>query len=311
MTGSGSRFDGSGSGKFEGLWAVSYGDLLSLPEANLFYPGSRLLQAGGWEEYAELCGGDSLMCTRGDVPAFISNQLVVEDVIAGQIFGWYQDKLTAAGWRPEPSGDSIHIQAYVREPEEHFNVNVHSVDDSRELLGVQQPVVLYFTGYQLGTCPSIESGCRSHLVPAGPNDPGPAKALPSARIYLDDVRNRPEAHLYFPASSLVGSNGYGEGAGHLFGFDDPWVRVDLIAPVATREEIDRWYHNELATRGYRLVATDSLGVTEEYRRGAEIFKLILPDPDNSRRPYGVAGLLFTVIYEIDTCAGHHSPLCRQ
>jgi hypothetical protein len=301
---------GSGSWKFEGPWAVSYGDLLSHPEANLFYPGSRLLQSGGWEEYAELCRGPGLMCTPGDVPAFVENQLVVDGASPSEIYGWYQDELSASGWRPAPSGDSIHIQAYVRGPGERFDVNVQTVDDSPELPGIQRSVVLYFTGYRLGTCPSIEAGCHSHLVAVGPNDPGPAKHLPSARTYLDDVTNRPEAHLYFPASSLVGSNGYGEGAGHLFGFDDPWVRVDLIAPVATREEIEGWYRSELAARGYRLVATDSSGVTEEYRRGSEIFKLILPEPDNSRGPYSVAGLMFTAIYQIDTCEGHHPPVCR-
>jgi hypothetical protein len=250
------------------------------------------------------------MCTRGDAPAFVGHQLVVDGASPSQISGWYGDKLSAAGWRPTPSGDSIHIQAYVREPGEHFDVNVHSVDDSRELLGVQRPVVLYFTGYQLGTCPSLEARCHTHLVPAGPDDPGPTTHLPSAWIYFDDVTNRPEAHLYFPASSLVGSNGYGEGAGHLFGFDDPWARADLIAPVATKEEIEGWYRNELSARGYRPVPADSSGVTEEYRRGSEILKLIVPNPDNSRRPYGVAGLMFATIYEIDTCDGHHPPVCR-
>jgi hypothetical protein len=148
------------------------------------------------------------------------------------------------------------------------------------------------------------------LIAARPNDPDPAKPLPSGWIYLDDVTNRPDAHLYFPASSVVGSNGYGEGAGHLFGFDDPWVRVDLIAPAATKGEIEGWYKTELAARGYRLLPIPSSGVTKEFRRGAEIFKLILPGADSSRGPYGVAGLMFAVIYEVDTCEGHHPPVCR-
>jgi hypothetical protein len=134
--------------------------------------------------------------------------------------------------------------------------------------------------------------------------------MPSGRIYYEEMTNRPEAHLYFPASSLTGSDGYGEGAGHLFGFDDPWVRSDLIVETATKEQVEAWYENELAVRGYALVATNSPGL-REYRRGSEIFKLILPDADQSRDPYGVTGLLYAVIYEIDTCQGHHPPICRH
>jgi hypothetical protein len=270
----------TGSEKVQGPWAVSYGDLLSHPEANLFYPGSRLLQSGGWGEYTELCGLQ-LMCTPGDVAAFVGNQLVVEDVPPSQIFGWYQDKLTAAGWRPEPSGDSLHIAAFGRGPGEHFDLNVHNGEESRELLGGRHPGILYFTG------------------------------IPTSWVYLDDVTNRPEGHLYFPGSSLVGSNGYAEGAGHLFGFDNPWVEEDLIAPAATRGEIEGWYQTELAGRGYQLVGTNSTGVADEFRRGTEIFKLILSEAKYSRGPYGVAGLMFSVEYEIDTCQGHHPPVCRR
>src|SRR6266702_6194791 len=94
----------TGSGNVQGPWAVSYADLLSHREANLFYPGSRLIQSGGWGEYAERCHSVSLTCTPGDLPAFVANQLVVEDVLPTQIFGWYQDNLSATGWRPGPSG---------------------------------------------------------------------------------------------------------------------------------------------------------------------------------------------------------------
>ena len=297
------------SGNVQGAWAVSYADLLSHREAKLFYPGSRLIQSGGRGEYAERCHSVSLMCTPGDVPAFVQNQFVVEGVLPSQIFGWYQDALSGAGWRQGPSGDAIHIQAYVRAPGEEFDLNVHNVDESRELLGSQRQLVLYFTGYRLGTCPSISAGCHSDLVAAAANDPGPAEAAPTGWIYLDDITNRPEAHLYFPGSSVVGSNGYGEGAGHLFGFSDPWVSTSLIS-VGTGAQIEAWYQTELAARRYRRVATSFPGVAEEFRRGAEIFQLILPDTDYGRGPYGVAGLMYAVSYEIDTCEGHHPPSCR-
>jgi len=299
----------TGSSNVQGPWAVSYADLLAHPEANLAYPGSRLLQSGGWGEYAEHCG-PNLMCTPGDRPAHIENQFVVENVLPTQIFGWYQDMLSAGGWRPGPSGDSVHIQAYVRAPGEYFDLNVHNLEESRELLGSQGQVVLYFTGYRLGTCPSISAGCHSDLVAAAPNDPGPAKPLPSAWIYLDDLTNRPEAHLYFPGSSVVGSNGYGEGAGHLFGFSDPWLGVDLIAPAATRGEIEDWYQTQLTVRGYQRVGTTPLRAVEEFQRGAEIVKLTLPGNDYCCEPYGAAGLMYAVVYQIDTCEGHHPPQCR-
>jgi hypothetical protein len=299
----------TGSGNV-GPLAVSYGEIRSHREATLFYPGSRLIESDGWGEYAERCSSPLLVCTRRDVPAFVGNQLIVEDATADQIFGWYQDKLSAAGWRPGPSGDSAHIEAYLRGPVEHFDVNVHSVEESRDLIGGQRNLILYFTGYQLGTCPSIEARCRSHFLAAQPNDPGPAKPLPETRLYLDDIADRPEAHLYFPGSLPVGSDGYGEGGGRLVGFADPYVRIDLITPSASRDEVDRWYQTELAARGYTIVGTDSMGVPYEFRRGSEIFKLIIPVAEDSRGPYGVVGLMFAVIYEMDTCQGHHPPLCQ-
>ena len=308
LNGSGS--DRSGSAQFEGPWAVSYGALLSHREANLYYPGSRILYRGGWEEFAELCRSVALMCTPGDVPGWIENQLVVEGPSPGQVSSWYDDQLRKAGWRPAPSGDALRIHAYVRRPREAFQISIHGVDESQALLGVQRPMVLYFTSYGLGTCPSIQAGCRSDLVPVTPNDTSPPAAMSSGWIYYEEITNRPEAHLYFPASSLIGSDGYGEGAGHLVGFDDPWVRSDLIVETATKEQVEAWYGNELALRGYALVGTDSSGL-REYRRSSEIFKLILPDGDRSRVPYGVAGLVYAIIYEIDTCQGHHPPICRQ
>lgn len=308
LNGSGSNFGGSGSGKFEGPTAVGYGALLSHREANLYYPGSRVLSRGGWEEYAELCRGAALMCTRGDVPAWIDNQLVVEIARATQVSGWYDNQLLEAGWRSAPSGDALHSHVYARRPDEDFQLTTYSVDESQTLLGVQRSVVLYYTRYQLGTCPSVEAGCRSGMLPIPPNDTRPAVAISSERIYYDDIANRAEAHLYFPASSVMGSHGYGEGAGHLFGFDDPWVRSDLISETATKEEVEAWYEQKLARRGYGLIGTDTSG-TREYRCGSEIFKLIVPDGDPTRGPYGVTGLMYAVIYEIDTCQGHHPPIC--
>jgi hypothetical protein len=199
-------------------------------------------------------------------------------------------------------------RTYVREPDETFLVHVFSAD-LPQTLGVQRAVAHYITRYQLGTCPPSEAGCRTTWIQVGPNDTRPARILRAPWLYYDDVTSRPEAHLYFPGSSLMGSYGSGQGAGHLVGFDDPWVRADLITPTARKEEVTVWYRKELAARGYRLVRTESSGPTE-YRRGSERFRLFVPTFDSSLRPYRVPGLRYTTEYEIDTCAGHHPPTCR-
>src|SRR5690349_12073128 len=102
--------------------AVGFTQILSHPEARLFYPGSRLQVSYGWAEYAERCGDPLVICTPRDVPAIVRNQLLVEKATPSQIFAWYQVELSASGWHPAPSADSVHFHAYVRGPAEQFDV---------------------------------------------------------------------------------------------------------------------------------------------------------------------------------------------
>lgn len=302
----------TGSGRTGAPWAVGFTEILSHPEARLFYPGSRLQVSYGWAEYAERCGDPLVICTPRDVPAIVRNQLLVEKATPSQIFGWYQGELSASGWHPAPLADSVHFHAYVRGPAEQFDVKIPSPEQSAVFTGRQRDLVLYYARYQLGTCPSIDAGCRTHFLATRANDPGPPGRLPTTRLYVDDVADRPEAHLYFPGSSPIGSEGQAEGAYHLLGVDNPSIRVDLITPAATRNEIERWYRAELAARGYELVVTNGMGAQDLFRRGPETFKLLVGGLGlrSSRGPYGTVGLMFSVVYEIDACALQNPRPCR-
>lgn len=70
---------------------VSYSDLLSHPEARLFYPDSRVItRAGGGEERSGL--------DTGRTPAQTTVVLAV-DAPMSQIYAWYEARLAAMGWR--------------------------------------------------------------------------------------------------------------------------------------------------------------------------------------------------------------------
>src|SRR5438874_13172438 len=76
----------TGSSNVEGPWAVSYADLLAHPEANLAYPGSRVLDSGGWCVYVEHCG-PCLRLTPGQSPGYVEKQLVVVHILPNHILG--------------------------------------------------------------------------------------------------------------------------------------------------------------------------------------------------------------------------------
>jgi hypothetical protein len=198
---------------FDGPWAVSYQDLISDPAASLFYPRSEILQEGGWQEFAELCHGAALMCSPGDVPAFVETQLAVDGLEPQEIFLWYDTELTAMGWRPEASTDNIHTARYAKGEDSQFVLFVDDLPTSQELIGGPDSVLFYSIRYSKGTCPSIDAGCRSHLVPAISDFRRDATMPSSARINFEDLDSRSDAHLFYPGSSLMGSNGYGEGRG--------------------------------------------------------------------------------------------------
>jgi len=276
------------------------------PEVRLYYPGSRILEFSGQGEYPERCRGASLVCTPSDIPAYIQTTLVADATASDDIFLWYDEQLLRRGWRAG-SSNANEIRAYQRGARERFQLEAMTAKISQEVLGSSEPLIWYSISYSLGSCPSIDVGCRTDVRPVAGNDDRPAPLIPADRIFVGDLMVRPEAHLYVPGSALMQSSAIGEGGGHLFGYADPQTRADLIAPGASEAFIRGWYDRTLSSRGWTKVSATA--DTIEYRRNSRELLSVTFGTSEPSLGYGVSGLSYTVVYLIDTCSGHPLAQC--
>jgi len=69
---------------------VTYKDVLSHPEAHLYYPGSRVVSKAGADERTGL--------DTGRMPAGATTNLAT-DAALSEIYAWYKAELTSRGWK--------------------------------------------------------------------------------------------------------------------------------------------------------------------------------------------------------------------
>jgi hypothetical protein len=258
--------------------AVGYQELLSHREVTLYYPGSQVLNFGGHGEYPERCQATiSLMCAPADVPASIYTILTADAAASADVFLWYREQLGRRGWRPGYS-NAEQTRAYERAPGERFQLIVETPEASRELLGGTEPRIYYQTSYSLATCPSIDAGCRSSLVPVA------------------STTDHPDTEFYFPPSVWLGSEG-----------SPVRIRAYLVALGGSRDAVVAWYDHTLSSNGWSK--GPSLPLILDYRRGSQNLVVTFtssPVPIG----YAVAGESYTVLYRVDTCAGQPESVCR-
>jgi hypothetical protein len=262
--------------------AVGYQELLSHREVTLYYPGSRVLNFYGNAEYPERCQSTpSLMCVRADVPASISTILTAPATASADVFLWYQEQLSRRGWRPGYS-NADETRVYERAPGEAFRLVVQTPETSRTLLGGTEALIDYDTSYFLSTCPSIDAGCRTKI------EPPPANHV------------RPDDHLYFPRSVLMGADGSPSGPSGL------WIRAYLVASAGSRDAVVGWYDRTFGSHGWSK--GPSMPWLLEYRHGSEDLVVTFTSSP-SQLGYAVTGVGYTAVYSVDTCAGNPLPIC--
>jgi hypothetical protein len=246
----------------------------------LYYPGSRLLSFSGHGEYPERCQATaSLMCVRADVPASADTILAARVAASADVFLWYREQLSRRGWRPGFS-NADETRAYERGPGERFQLFVSTPEATPEPLGGTESLIRYATTYLLATCPSIDAGCRTNVK------------LPPA--------NLPDAHLYFPRSVWMASEGSPSRESSL--------RIYLVAPGASKETLAGWYDRTLTSNGWFEVA--SMPASLEYRNERSESLFVTFTAGQAQFGYAVSGLAYTVLHSIPTCAAQPIPPCR-
>ena len=124
---------------------VTYQQVLSRPEAHLYYPGAHVRESHGEDEQPSLL--------EGNRPAYVQTFLVVSDATRQQIDDWYSTKLTASGWHVDSKADPL--VSYARGTRESFTIWFYRVAPP----GIEWDGkgTLYTIGYQIAPCSGL--GC--------------------------------------------------------------------------------------------------------------------------------------------------------
>jgi hypothetical protein len=126
---------------------VTHQQVLSRPEAHLYYPGAQVMESHGEAEIPSLL--------EGNRPAYVETYLVVSDTPRQRIDEWYATKLTAAGWhldsRTEPN------VSYSKDTRESFTIWYFKVAPPG--INWDGKGTLYSIGYQIAPCSQAGVSC--------------------------------------------------------------------------------------------------------------------------------------------------------
>jgi hypothetical protein len=98
-------------------------------------------------------------------------------------------------------------------------------------------------------------------------------------VSASELASRPEAHLYFPGSSVVQVSRR-DMRGSLLSADEPAQVATTAATSASKNELIAWYENEMRSRGWVHTCAEVCSpVLHMWVRGKrEFFELDFPDP---------------------------------
>jgi len=81
----------------------------------------------------------------------------------------------------------------------------------------------------------------------------------AAPLTLDEIKSRPEAHLYFPGSAVERASGQPQANGAFDAGPQDGFWVTYLTASADRSAIVSWYKNELASRSWIFRGSDQTG----------------------------------------------------
>ena len=126
---------------------VTYQQVLSRPEAHLYYPGARVAESHGDGEIPSLL--------EGNRPAYTDAHLVASDATRQRVDDWYEAKLTASGWHLDSRTEAT--VSYGRDTRESFTIwFLQSASPDIEWDGKG---VLYSIHYQIAPCSQAGTSC--------------------------------------------------------------------------------------------------------------------------------------------------------
>ena len=126
---------------------VTYQQVLSRPEAHLYYPGAHVVESHGDDEQPSLL--------EGNRPAFVQTYLVVSDAARAQVDDWYRTKLTTSGWHVDLKTDAD--VSYARGTRESFTIGFAKVAPTG--IPWDGRGTLYNIHYQLAPCSQAGVSC--------------------------------------------------------------------------------------------------------------------------------------------------------
>jgi len=133
-----------------------------------------------------------------------------------------------------------------------------------------------------------------------------AAGQPHGPLSTAEVSTHPEAHLYYPGSTLVSHFGGGQYHHPLSGDDDAAFAGGVLAPRAAPAAIYLWYQRWALKHGWRSYDFPPLSTqksTEGFERGQrEIFIVAIDDPhilgETTGRRIPRGGTVYEIRYEI-------------
>lgn len=127
---------------------VTYQQVLSRPEAHLYYPGAHAVESHGEGEIQSLL--------EGNRPAYVQTYLVVSDATQKQVGDWYRAQLTASGWHSDSATEGASI-SYARDTRESFTIWFFKSAPTG--IPWDGKGTLFSIGYQIAPCSQTGVSC--------------------------------------------------------------------------------------------------------------------------------------------------------
>jgi hypothetical protein len=277
---------------------VSYTEILSRPEASLYYPSSQVTQSFASLEGSYQCGIGGFGCRNLETPASVNKVLVASGATPQLILDWYDHQLRGRGWRPGPNTGYELASAYLRNRGERFEVQAYRPTRNSRTGVDEVRSGTYDIRYQFARCAGVAAGCSSDLTPETSSEARPPLPLPKEPITHDDVISRAEARVFFPGSVLLTSGATADGIS--FGDTPASVNSSLIALGSTPQQVATWYETEMPRRGWTPDGTSNPYFIQYRRENREVFRLEVSDLVNGVNvPFGASGAFYKVAFYIE------------